>query len=152
MEYPEHRFNSDGFCKDCGVSNARATDKFCDGDDDPGAYIDDSHPAYGPTVAGYLEGIQYLAKINKTPFNFDLFRKGLKGGAKDIAMKCSFHSLSKSTMRLTIPYSHRHLLPVFADSLHREVLLHVANVDMVIMIMPNAKVSGAGTASAGLPG
>ena len=34
MEYPEHRFNSDGFCKDCGVSNARATDKFCDGDDD----------------------------------------------------------------------------------------------------------------------
>ena len=141
MEYPEHRFK-DGFCKDCGVSEAKATDKFCDGDDDPGAYIDDSHPAYGPTVAGYLAGIQYLAKIHKTPFDFDLFCKGLKGGAKDIAMKCSFHSLSKSTMRLTIPYSHRHLVPVFAESPHSEVLLHVANVDLEIMIMPDAEVRG----------
>ena len=138
MEYPEHRFNSDGFCKDCGVSKARATDKFCDGDDDPGAYIDDSHPASASAVAGYLAGIQYLAKINKTPFDFDLFCKGLKGGAKYLAMKCSFHSLSQRTMLLTIPYSHRHLVPVFAESLHSEVLLHVANVDMEIMIMPNA--------------
>ena len=123
MEYPEHRFNSDGFCKDCGVSNARATDKFCDGDDDP----------------------------DKTPFDFDLFCNGLKGGAKDIAMKCSFHSLSKSTMRLTIPYSHRHLVPVFAESLHSEVLLRVANVGMEIMIMPDAEVMGKGPVRAARP-
>ncbi len=64
---PRHRFNSDGFCKDCGIAKSKADDPFCDGDDDPGALIDASHPAYGPTVAGYLAGVQYMAAIRKRP-------------------------------------------------------------------------------------
>lgn len=138
MAYQKHRFNSDGFCKDCGIAESKDGDPFCDGDEYPDAWIDSHHPAYGPTVAGYLAGIQYLAAIRKTPFDFELFRNGLKGGARVLAMQCSFHSLGKRTMRLTIPHSHRHLVPVFANSLHREVLLNVANVAIEIMVMPNA--------------
>jgi hypothetical protein len=62
---PRHRYNSDGFCKDCGASEGKESDQFCDGDDDPGAWIGAEHPAYGPTVAGYLAGMQYMAKIGK---------------------------------------------------------------------------------------
>ena len=61
---PRHRFNSDGFCKECGIREAKATDPFCDGDEDPGAWIDESHPAYGPTVAGYLAGVQFMAALS----------------------------------------------------------------------------------------
>lgn len=62
---PRHRYNSDGYCKDCGVPESKAVDPFCDVDDDPGAWIDETHPAYGPRVAGYLAGVQYMAKIRK---------------------------------------------------------------------------------------
>jgi hypothetical protein len=60
---PRHKFNSDGFCKDCGVRESNSEDPFCDGDDDPDAWIDERHPAYSPTVAGYLAGVQYMAGI-----------------------------------------------------------------------------------------
>ena len=62
----QHRFNSDGFCKDCGLRESKVDpfDPFCDGDDDPGAWIGEEHPAYGPTVAGYLAGVQYMAALS----------------------------------------------------------------------------------------
>ncbi len=64
---PRHRYNSDGFCKDCGMHEDKEEkdDPFCDGDEDPDAWIDATHPAYGPRVAGYLAGVQYMAKIGK---------------------------------------------------------------------------------------
>lgn len=64
MDYPEHRFNSDGFCKDCGIRESKAPDPVCDGGDDFDAWIDESHPAYGPTIAGYLAGLQYMALLH----------------------------------------------------------------------------------------
>lgn len=62
---PEHRFNSDGRCKDCGISELTAADRFCDGSDDLDLWLTEDSPAYRPTVAGYLAGLQYLASIRK---------------------------------------------------------------------------------------
>lgn len=62
---PRHRYDSEGCCKDCYASKSEEIDPFCDGDDDPGAWIGEEHPAYRPTVAGYLAGIRYMASIGK---------------------------------------------------------------------------------------
>ncbi len=62
-----HRFNSDGFCKECGMreSEVEDTDPFCDGPDDSVGFIAPDNPASGPLVAGYLAGLMYMAEIGK---------------------------------------------------------------------------------------
>ena len=62
---PEHRFNSDGFCKECGERKSNVVDKFCDGDNNIGidAFINETNPGHKANVSSYLAGIKYMASI-----------------------------------------------------------------------------------------
>lgn len=59
----KHEFNSDGFCKECGVSERNTDDPFCDGSDDPDDWLEKENPAYSLNVSLYLLDVQFKAML-----------------------------------------------------------------------------------------